>query len=103
MSHCPPRCCTGCREDAWKEQITCKAEICRKETCSNGPIPELHHDTDDVDDFDDKGECIDQGNRIFASGLLPSRPSEDICASSTILTCLAEAFKANLEANAPPI
>jgi hypothetical protein len=36
-------------------------------------------------------------------GLLPSRPSEDICASSTISTCLAEAFKANLKANAPPI
>jgi hypothetical protein len=34
---------------------------------------------------------------------LPSHLSEDICALSTISTCLAEAFKANLEANAPPI
>jgi hypothetical protein len=34
---------------------------------------------------------------------LPSCLSEDICASSTISTCLAEAFKANLETNAPPI
>jgi hypothetical protein len=34
---------------------------------------------------------------------LPPRPPEDICASSTISTHLAEAFKANSEANAPSI
>jgi hypothetical protein len=39
---------------------------------------------DYVDDFDDEGEYIDQGNRIFASGILPPCPSKDICASSTI-------------------
>jgi hypothetical protein len=44
-------CCTGCQEDARQEQITCKAEICQKETCSSGPIPELHHDIDDIDVF----------------------------------------------------
>jgi hypothetical protein len=66
MSCCSPQCCTGYREDAWQEQITYKAEIHRKETCSSGPIPELHHDTDDVNDFDDKGESIDQGDQIFA-------------------------------------
>jgi hypothetical protein len=79
MSRCPPWCCTGCREDAWQEQITRKAEIRQKETCSNGPILELHHDMDDVDDFDNEGKCIDQDNQIFASGLLPSHPSKNIC------------------------
>jgi hypothetical protein len=73
------------------------------ETFFSGPIPKLHHDMDDVDDFDDEGECIEQGDRIFASGLLPPHLSKYICASSTILIYVAEAFKANLETNAPPI
>jgi transposase InsO family protein len=103
MSRCPPRCCAGCRADAREERITHKAQIRRKEACSSGPVPELHHDTDDAEDSEDGTESIDQGDRIFASGLLPSRPSEDICASSTISTRLAEAFKANSEADAPPI
>src|SRR6202522_1204988 len=100
---CPPRCCAGCKNDARQERLTYKAQLCRKETLSSGPVPELHHDTEDAEDSDDKEECIDQGDRIFASGLLPPRPSEDICASSTISTHLAEAFKANSKANAPSI
>src|SRR5271156_462067 len=106
MSRCPPRCCAGCRDEARLERITRKAQIRRKETCSSGPTPKLHHDSEDPDDSDDSTswrECIDQGDRIFASGLLPPRPHEDIRASSTISTRLAEAFKANSEANAPPI
>ena len=95
MSHCPPCCCTGCQEDAQQEQIPCRAQIHRKETCSSGPVPKLHHDTDDADDANDEVECLHQGDQIFASDLLPPHPSEDICTSSTISTCLAEAFKAN--------
>jgi hypothetical protein len=52
MSCCPPWCCTGCRGDAWQEWITHKAEIRWKESCSNGPMPELHHDM--CYDFDTK-------------------------------------------------
>ena len=72
-------------------------------TCSSGPVPELHHNTDDADDSDNKVQCIDQGDWILASSLLPPCPSEDICASSAISAHLVETFKANLEANAPPI
>ena len=50
MSGCPPRCCTGCREEGRQEQITHKAQLHRKEACSSGPVPELHHDVDDSDD-----------------------------------------------------
>src|SRR6202522_1780855 len=103
MSHCPPRCCAGCRNDACQERLTYKAQLRRKETLSSGPVPELHHDTEDAEDSNDKEECIDQGDQILASGPLPPRPSEDICASSTISTCLAEAFKANSEATAPSV
>jgi hypothetical protein len=53
---------------------------------------------EDAEDSDDEAECIDQGDQIFASRLLPSSPLEDICALSTISTHLAEVFKANLEA-----
>ena len=103
MSHCPPCCCTGCWKDARQEQITHKAQLCRKETCSSGPVPKLHHDVDDSEESNDNVECLELGNQIFASGLLPPCPSKDICASSTISTHLAEAFKANSEANAPSI
>ena len=75
MSLCPPCCCTGCWEDAQQEQIAHEAQIHRKDTCSSGPIPELHHDMDDINDSDKETECIDQGNWIFASGLLQSTPS----------------------------
>ena len=46
---------------------------------------------------------LDQGNQIFSSSLLLPHLFKDICALSTISTCLAEASKANSEANAPPI
>jgi hypothetical protein len=58
---------------------------------------------EDVEDSDNEAECIDQGDQIFAFKLLPPSPLEDICASSTMSTHLAEAFKANLEAIAPLI
>src|SRR5271163_3737641 len=85
MSWCPPRFCAGCREEACQEHVSRKAQIHRKESCSSGPIPELHHDVEDSED------SLDQGDRIFATGLFPPRPQEDIRASSTISTCLAEA------------
>ena len=50
MSRCPPRCCAGCRNDARQERLTYKAQLRRKETCSSGPVPELHHDTEDAED-----------------------------------------------------
>src|SRR5271155_195783 len=98
MSRCPPRCCAGCRQEARQERISHKAQIRRKESCSSGPTPEFHHDTEDTEDaedVEDMKESLDQGDRIFAMGIFLPHPPEDICASSTISTRLAEAFKVN--------
>ena len=43
---------------------------------------------------------MEEGDQILATGLLPT-PSMDICALSTILQRLAEAFQANMEAVTP--
>src|SRR5271163_1772770 len=100
MSRCPPRCCAGCRQEARQERISRKAQIRRKESCSSGPTPEFHHDTEDAEDAED---CLDQGDRIFATGIFPPSPQEEIRASSTISTRLAEAFKVNSEATLPSV
>src|SRR5271155_1880979 len=100
MSRCPPRCCAGCRQEARQERICHKAEIRRKDSCSSGPTPEFHHDTEDTEEAED---CLDQGDRIFAPGIFPPRPQEEIRASSTISTRLAEAFKVNSEATLPSV
>src|SRR5271155_1879842 len=100
MSRCPPRCCAGCRQEARQERISRKAQIRQKESCSSGPIPEFHHDTEDTEDTE---YSLDQGDQIFAMGIFPSRPQEEIRASSTISTHLAEAFKVNSEATLPPV
>src|SRR5271155_4395078 len=100
MSRCPPRCCAGCRQEARQERISRKAQIRRKDSCSSGPTPEFHHDTEDTEEAED---CLDQGDRIFATGIFPPRPQEEIRASSTISTRLAEAFKVNSEATLPSV
>src|SRR5277367_1422953 len=100
MSRCPPQCCAGCRDEAHQEHISNKARIRRQESCSSGPVPEFHHDAEDSDDC---GDFIDQDDHIFATGIFPPRPQEDIRASSTISTRLAEAFKVNSETAIPSI
>src|SRR5271155_3986804 len=59
MSRCLPRCCAGCRQEACQERISRKAQIHRKESCSSGPTPELHHDTEGAEDVEDS---LDQGD-----------------------------------------
>jgi hypothetical protein len=99
MSRCPPRCCEGCRDEVRQERSAKKAEIRRKETCSAGPLPEINHDSDLDRDTSDT-PLIEEGDRLMAT-TLPS--VVDVRASSTISQRLAEAFKANSEADAPPI
>ena len=99
MSQCPPRCCSGCREEIRQEHIVRKAEMRRKETCSDGPAPEFHHDSDEPEDVSE--ECLDQGDRIFATGLLPPPSPIEVQATSTVSQRLAEAFKVNSEAVSP--
>ena len=78
MSRCPPRCCSGCREELRQERITQKAETRKTDICLAGLLPEIDHDSDCEADFDlrsrgskDKILLIEEGDRILATGLLP--------------------------------
>src|SRR6202522_2885301 len=86
MSRCPPWCCPGCRDEVRQERATRKAEIWRMHACTTGLAPEIDHDfhSPDKDTSDEVPESIEDGDRIFATGLLPSPSSMDIRASSTI-------------------
>src|ERR1700684_75634 len=107
MSRCPPRCCSGCRDELRQERITRKAEARKMDICSVGPSPDIDYDSDyEMDSNPDppgSGEetfSIEEGDHILATGLLPP-PSMDIRASSTISQRLAEAYQANAEALNP--
>ena len=99
MSRCPLCCCSGCRDEIQLERIAQKADARRKDTCSIGPMPEISHNPEEdlVPDAEDKPISIEEGDRILATGLLPTL-TMDICASSSISQRLAEAFQANTEA-----
>jgi len=98
MSRCLPRCCSGCRDEARVERIARKAEIQWTEAVSDGPVLELHTDSED-EEPEEAEEPIGPGDRIFAIGLVPA-PAE-IRATSSVSQRLAEAFKHNYEASAP--
>jgi len=98
MSRCPPRCCSGCRDKARVERIAWKAEIRWTEAVSDGPVLELHTDSEE-EEPEEAEEPIKPGDRIFAIGLVPA-PVE-IRATSSVSQRLAEAFKHNSEALAP--
>ena len=98
MSRCPPRFCSGCRDEARVERIARKAEIRWMEAVSNGPVPELHTDSEEEEPKEAE-EPIKPGDCIFAIGLVPS-PAE-IRATFSVSQRLAEAFKQNSEASAP--
>ena len=100
MSRCPPRCCSGCRDEVRTERVIRRAEVQRKEACSVGSTPLIYHDSNDSED-NTSGDCLEEGDRIFATGLLPSEPSLEVRAGSTISQRLAEAFKANSKATSP--
>jgi len=80
------------------ERITQKAEIQRMEAVSDGPVPELHTDSEE-EEPEEAEEPIKPGDHIFAIGLVPA-PAE-IQAASSVSQCLAEAFKCNSEASPP--
>jgi len=94
----PTQCCSGCRDEAQVERITRKAEIRRTEAVSDGPVPELHTDSEEEEPKEAE-EPIEPGDCIFAIGLVPA-PAE-IRATSSVSQRLAEAFKCNSEASAP--
>jgi len=90
MSRCLPRCCSGCRDKARVERMAQKAEIRWTEAVSDGPVPELHTDSEE-EEPEEAEEPIEPGDRIFAIGLVPA-PAE-IRATSSVSQRLAEAFK----------
>ena len=105
MSRCPPRCCSGCRDELRKERIAWKTKARKIDICSMGSLPEIDHDTaDDIEIDDSHSECgplsVEEGDRILATGLFPC-PSMDTRALSTISQRLAEAFQVNAEALTP--
>ena len=105
MSWCPPRCCSGCREELRQERIIQKAEMRRIYICSAGLAPEVDHDSEgdselDTIDSEDEPISIEEGDQIVATSLLPP-PLMEICTSSTISQRLAEGFQTNMEATTP--
>jgi len=56
------------------ERIARKAEILRTEAVSDGPVPELHTDSEE-EEPEEAEELIKPGDRIFAIGLIPA-PAE---------------------------
>jgi len=92
MSRCPPQCCSRCRDEARVKRVAQKAKIQRTEAVSDGPVPELHTDSEE-EEPEEAEEPIKPGDRIFAIGLVPA-PAE-IRATSSISQRLAEAFKQN--------
>jgi len=65
------------------------------EAVSNGPVPELHMDSEEEEPEEAEGP-IEPGDCIFAIGLVPA-PAE-IQATSSVSQRLAEAFKQNSSA-----
>ena len=105
MSRCPPRCCSRCHDEICLERISWKADAKRRDACFIGPMPEISHDSEedlmsDTVNLEDESISVEEGPWILATGLIPIL-STDICASSTILQRLAEAFQANTEAVTP--
>jgi len=98
MSRCPPRSCSGCRDKAWEERIAQKAEIWWTKAVSNGPVPELHTDSEE-EEPKEADKPIKLGECIFTIGLVPS-PAE-IRATSSVSQCLAKAFICNSKASVP--
>ena len=103
MTRCSPRCCVGCRSDLRQKRKTQREEIRNVEACRSGPLPAFVKDAAEEDEeaaaadepTDPSDEPLEEGDRIWATGLLPE--PEYIRASSTISQHLAEAFKRNSE------
>ena len=74
MSRCPPQCCSGCKDKAREERIAWKAEIQWMEAVSDGPVPELHTNSEEEEPKDTE-EPIKPGDWIFSIGLVPA-PAE---------------------------
>ena len=103
MTRCLPRCCVGCQADHKAERNARREDTKRINTCRTGPFPAFVEDADEEDetepeqspdpeaDFPD--EPLEEGNRIWATGLFPQ--AEHIHATATVSQQLAEGFRQN--------
>ena len=107
MSRCSPNVCTGCRDEARTQRKADKRTAECVRTCSSGPTPDFAESLLDSELADETIPTfpssqspdnieIEIGDRIWAHGLVPK--AEEIRATGTTLQRLAEAFKANSDA-----
>ena len=99
MSRCSPRCCNGCRNEAREVRKTLKKEEASVSACRTGPFPATIEDeaSDDEPLASDLPFDIEEGDRVWATGLIPE--AQYIRATSTISQRLAEGFAKNTESN----
>jgi hypothetical protein len=75
MSRCPSWSCPGCRDKIRQECIVQKAEIQRMDACTAGPMPEISHDSDlleeDTSDMDQESLSLEEEDQILVISLLP--------------------------------
>jgi len=84
MTRCLPRCCIGCQTERKGERNAKEEDAARINTCQMGPFPAFVEDADEEEDElkeepehlsdvepDDSNELLDEGDRIWATGLLP--------------------------------
>jgi len=82
MTRCLPRCCVGCQADCKAERNARREDTKRINTCRTGPFPAFIEDAEEDEaeptpeqfpdleaDFPD--EPLEEGNRIWATGLFP--------------------------------
>jgi len=103
MTQCLPCYCVGCQANRKAEWNAKREDAERINTCRTGPFPAFVEDADEEDeaeptpdleaDFPD--EPLEEGNRIWATGLFPQ--VEHIHATATVSQRLAEGFQQNFQ------
>jgi len=112
MTRCLPQCCVACRTERRDESKAEKKFAQQVNACRTGPFPAFVEDADDKDDepyvnpeplsdtesdgppdCDFPDELLEEGDRIWATGLFPQ--AEQICTTATVSQRLAEGFRQN--------
>ena len=96
LSHCSPHCCTGCWAEIHEEHYIKKEEAQVVNTCQTGPLPAFVEDAEDEEDVasdEPTEDPLEEGDQIWATGLMPKL--EYIQATSLVSQLLAKAFKRN--------
>ena len=101
MSRCKPSSrCFGCKKELNEEKKAARKEEAKVNACCSGPAPSLTPEESSPEDSDDLESSdlpfdLEEGDRVWVSGLLPEEAEEHINATSTISQRLAEGFLRN--------